>query len=57
VRINGFDTAWGADDLDAIAAIGPEAILLPKVNDADDIEALARRLDARPRPQTPRSGR
>jgi (3S)-malyl-CoA thioesterase len=57
VRINGFDTAWGADDLDTIAAIGPEAILLPKVNDAADIEALARRLDARPRRQTPRSGR
>jgi (3S)-malyl-CoA thioesterase len=48
VRINGFETDWGADDLDAIAAIGPEAILLPKVSDAADIEALARRLDARP---------
>jgi (3S)-malyl-CoA thioesterase len=35
------------DDLDTIAAIGPEAILLPKVNDAADIEALAKRLDAR----------
>ena len=49
VRINGFGTDWGADDLDAIAAIGPEAILLPKVGDAADIEALAMRLDARPR--------
>jgi (3S)-malyl-CoA thioesterase len=46
VRINGFDTVWGAEDLDAVAAIGPEAILLPKVNDAADIEALAKRLDA-----------
>ncbi len=48
VRINGFDSAWGDDDLDTIASIGPEAILLPKVNDATDIEDLAKRLDARP---------
>ncbi|MBO6602597.1 MAG: CoA ester lyase, partial [Roseicyclus sp.] len=47
VRINGFDTDWGAQDLDTIAAISPQAILLPKVNSAADIEALATRLDAR----------
>ncbi|AHM04094.1 L-malyl-CoA/beta-methylmalyl-CoA lyase [Roseibacterium elongatum DSM 19469] len=46
VRINGFDTEWGNDDLDAIAAIGPQAILVPKVNKATDIEKLADRLDA-----------
>ena len=40
VRINGFDTDWGADDLDAVADAGPQAILLPKVNGAADIEAL-----------------
>ena len=27
VRINGFDTEWGADDLDTIAAARPQAIL------------------------------
>ncbi|MDG4649905.1 CoA ester lyase [Roseibacterium sp. SDUM158017] len=48
VRINGFETAWGADDLDAIAAAQPQAILLPKVNGPADIAALADRLDARP---------
>lgn len=47
VRINGFDTEWGADDLDAVSEIKPEAILLPKVNSASDIAALAKRLDAR----------
>ncbi|RMA44234.1 HpcH/HpaI aldolase/citrate lyase family protein [Rhodophyticola porphyridii] len=47
VRINGFDTDWGAQDLDTIATISPQAILLPKVNSAADIEALATRLDAR----------
>ena len=48
VRINGFDTPWGADDLETLSTIGPEAILLPKVDDAVDIEALARKLDANP---------
>lgn len=48
VRINGFDTDWAEADLDVITAARPEAILLPKVNRAADIEALARRLDARP---------
>lgn len=47
VRINGFDTEWAEADLDVIATARPEAILLPKVNTAADIEALARRLDAR----------
>ena len=47
VRINGFDTEWGAQDLEVIARARPEAILLPKVNGAQDIEALARLLDAR----------
>lgn len=47
VRINGFDTEWGEDDLAAIAAARPQAILLPKVNRAADIEALAARLESR----------
>ena len=44
VRINGFDTEWGAGDLEAIADTGPQAILLPKVNGRADIEALDARL-------------
>lgn len=49
VRINGFDTAWGADDLAKITEASPQAVLLPKVNSAQDIEALAALLDADPR--------
>ncbi len=41
VRINGFDTDWADDDLLAIAGAGPDAILLPKVNGAADIERLS----------------
>jgi (3S)-malyl-CoA thioesterase len=48
VRINGFDTEWGDADLDVISAAKPDAILIPKVNTAADVEALARKLDARP---------
>lgn len=50
-RINGFDTPWGADDLTAIAEAAPQAILLPKVNSAKDIEALAGLLNAHPKTQ------
>jgi len=48
VRINALSTEWGHDDLDVITSARPEAILLPKVDDATHIEALARLLDARP---------
>mgnify|MGYP006287371267 CR=1 FL=1 len=48
VRINATDTVWGDDDLAALAAVGPQAILLPKVGAADNVAALAARLDAIP---------
>lgn len=48
VRINGFDTEWGARDLDVVSLARPEAVLLPKVNSPADIQALADRLDERP---------
>ena len=48
VRINGFDTDWGEADLQAIAAAGPDAVLLPKVNRGADIAKLAEMLGAIP---------
>ncbi len=47
VRINALSSEWGADDLDVIAQARPEAILLPKVDEAAHVERLARLLDAR----------
>jgi (3S)-malyl-CoA thioesterase len=41
VRINGLDTEWGAEDAKAAAAMGADAILLPKVNSPADLDALA----------------
>jgi len=37
IRINGLDTPWGHDDIDQAAKAGPDAILVPKVNDAADV--------------------
>ncbi|MGB0658683.1 MAG: HpcH/HpaI aldolase/citrate lyase family protein [Mangrovicoccus sp.] len=48
VRVNGFDTEWGADDVAKLAPCAPDAVLLPKVNSAADIEALAAILDGIP---------
>jgi len=42
VRTNGLDSEWGHDDLVAMATVGADAILLPKVENADMIaEAIA----------------
>ncbi len=48
VRLNGMDTEWGAADLEAIAAIGPQAVLLPKVGTVEEVAAVAAHLDAIP---------
>jgi len=42
IRVNGPHTPWGADDLIAAAAAGPDAILLPKVDGPGDIMLAAR---------------
>jgi citrate lyase subunit beta/citryl-CoA lyase len=39
VRINALSTPWGRDDLAAVRAAKPDAILLPKVNSAADLTA------------------
>lgn len=39
IRVNGLDTPWGEDDLKSAAAANPDAILLPKVNSAADVQA------------------
>lgn len=41
IRINGLDTQWGHDDMDAASNAGPDAILVPKVNDAADAADVA----------------
>ena len=41
VRINGLDTEWGREDAMAAARMDCDAILLPKVNAPEDLDALA----------------
>lgn len=41
VRINGLDTEWGVEDARAVANMPADAVLLPKVNGPEDIDALA----------------
>jgi citrate lyase subunit beta / citryl-CoA lyase len=43
IRVNGTDTEWHADDLKAVCAAGPDAIVVPKVDSAD---AVLRLVDA-----------
>jgi len=44
IRTNGFDTPWFADDLTAAMAAAPDAILIPKVSDPDQLERIGARL-------------
>ncbi len=40
IRVNGMDTGWHADDIAAAAAAGPDAIVVPKVNSAEQVLTL-----------------
>jgi len=45
IRMNALSSAWGDADLAAIAAASPDAVLVPKVDDAEEIFEVGRRLD------------
>jgi citrate lyase subunit beta / citryl-CoA lyase len=48
IRVNGLDTEWGEQDLVVAAGAAPDAILVPKVNGPDDLEAYQKRIVAAP---------
>ena len=48
VRMNGLDTEWGVDDAAAIAEMDCDAVLVPKVNSATDIDAVVERAPGKP---------
>jgi citrate lyase subunit beta/citryl-CoA lyase len=48
VRCNGLDTPWGAADLMAVAAAGPDVVLAPKVSSAAEVHAYDRALASAP---------
>ena len=45
VRVNGLNTAWGQDDVAAVAKIGADAILFPKVESPEEVHAAVEALD------------
>jgi len=45
IRANGLDTGWHADDVAAIAAAGPDAIVIPKIGSVDDVRAIESALE------------
>ena len=46
IRINAMATTWGKDDLAAAIACRPDAVLLPKVEHAEQLLFVRRALDA-----------
>jgi citrate lyase subunit beta / citryl-CoA lyase len=44
IRINALDTTWGKADLEAAAAAGPDAVLIPKPGSGADIEEATQAL-------------
>jgi citrate lyase subunit beta/citryl-CoA lyase len=45
IRVNGLGTEWHEADLAAAAQAGPDAVVVPKVNGADDVHQLVDALD------------
>ncbi len=45
IRVNALDTQWCADDVAAAATSGADAIVVPKVNSARELQEVAKMLD------------
>ncbi len=46
VRVNKLDTPWGEDDVRAVANIGANAILFPRIESKQDVQAALAALDS-----------
>src|SRR5215831_14089286 len=40
IRVNGLDSAWGREDIAAVAQAGPDAVLVPKVDSAATVREV-----------------
>lgn len=49
IRTNGLDTPWASDDLTAAMAAGPDAVLIPKVASAEQLQAIGNKISRAPR--------
>ncbi|NJC40050.1 citrate lyase subunit beta/citryl-CoA lyase [Brevundimonas alba] len=46
VRVNGLDTAWGAEDLAALSDLQPDFVVAPKIESPEAVREVAGRLPA-----------
>jgi citrate lyase subunit beta / citryl-CoA lyase len=46
IRVNALDSPWWIDDLAMAGSARPDGILVPKISSANDLKAIADRLDA-----------
>ena len=44
IRVNAIDTPWHADDFTAAARAAPDAIVVPKISNPEQVEMMGRRL-------------
>jgi citrate lyase subunit beta/citryl-CoA lyase len=51
IRVNSIGTEWHDDDVKAAAAAGPDAILVPKVESAEQVRALVAAMEAAGAPE------
>lgn len=51
IRVNGIGTEWHADDIKAAAEAGPDVVLVPKVNSAEEVLELVDALAAAGAPE------
>ncbi|GAA2492904.1 CoA ester lyase [Terrabacter carboxydivorans] len=51
IRVNGLGSQWHDADLAAAAAAGPDAIVVPKVNSADEVRSLVSAMEAAGAPE------
>ncbi|MEY4130898.1 MAG: hypothetical protein RLZZ31_1022 [Actinomycetota bacterium] len=52
IRVNGIGTEWHEADIAAVAAAGPSAMLVPKVNSAAEVQQLVAALEKNGAPAT-----
>ncbi len=45
IRINALDTAFGSDDLKTVIRLSPDVILLPKVEEPEDVQTIVDKLE------------
>jgi len=46
IRVNSLETPWGAEDIKAAVAAGPDGILVPKISAPEDVDTVNTAMDA-----------